>query len=94
MEEFDAPKQAPSKKMMAAMAARVFSHWRYVAGGDAETKSLGEGSPDELAGARGWNVVYRHGASHVFALEGQATLWAVGPSVDGAGVVAVRLEGE
>jgi len=94
MDDFDGPKPAPSKKQMAQMAARVFGHWRYVLGPDAETKSLGEGDPAELSGARGWNVVYRHGGSHVFALEGEATLWAVGPALDGSGVVAVRLEGE
>jgi hypothetical protein len=60
---------------------------------DADTRTLGHGSRDELAGARGWNVVYRRGLSHVFAIEGESTLWTVGPSGEGA-VVAVRLEGE
>lgn len=94
MDEFDAPKQAPSKKQMAQIAARVFGHWRHVVNPDAETKNLGEGDAAELAGARGWNVVYRHSPAQCFALEGHATLWAVGPSVEGAGVVAVRLESE
>ncbi len=93
MDEFETTRQFPGKRQLAQMAARVFGHWHHVLNPDVETRTLGHGSPDELAGARGWNVVYRHGNTHVFAVEGESTLWAVGPSREGA-VVAVRLEGE
>ena len=93
MDEFETTRQSPGKRQLAQMAARVFGHWHHVLNPDAETKELGHGSPDELAAGRGWKVVHRHGLTHVFALEGDSTLWAVGPSKSGA-IVAVRLEGD
>lgn len=91
MDEFDGPKPTPSKKQLTQMAAKVFSQWARVLNPDADVRELGTGDAAELAGARGWNVVHRHSPAHVFALEGEATLWAVGPG-EGGRVVAVQLE--